>query len=173
MKNTLEGLLQHDHESLDQLLTSLEVALTGPDKSQVFELLDFFWARLAVHIRAENLHLFPALAKAPSTLFTGAGGLPTFKEVRDILARLRSDHDFFMKELARLIKAMRESGTEAIQQGDLRASLTDIRQRLEEHNLVEEEQAYLWPSLLFDEETIATLSGEIRGELDKLPPRFA
>jgi hypothetical protein len=63
---------------------------------------------LAVHIRAENLHLFPALANAPASLFTGRGPLPASEEVHKVLARLRSDHDFFMKELAREIKAMRE-----------------------------------------------------------------
>src|SRR4030095_14850546 len=61
MKNALESLLEQDHESLDQLLTELDAAVTKPGNPHVFELLDLFWARLAVHIRAENVRLFPAL----------------------------------------------------------------------------------------------------------------
>lgn len=30
----------------------------------VFERLDYLWARLAVHVRAGHLHLFPALLAA-------------------------------------------------------------------------------------------------------------
>ena len=72
--------------------------------ARAFELLDLFWARLAIHIRAENLHLFPALANAPASRFTGKGGLPTRDEAHNVLLQLRSDHDFFMKELAEMIK---------------------------------------------------------------------
>jgi iron-sulfur cluster repair protein YtfE (RIC family) len=176
MKNSVESLLQDDHASLGQLLTDLDAELTKPNIASAFELLDRFWARLAVHIRAENLHLFPALANAAASRSTGKGGLPTAEEVQTVLASLRSDHDFFMKELAQMIQVMREitanqlARLEEIQ--DLRLRLTIIKKRLEAHNRLEEEQAYVWPSMLFDEQTITGLCGHLRHELENLPPRF-
>jgi hypothetical protein len=175
MKNAVESLLEHDHASLDQLLTELDAALTKPANAYAFGLLDLFWARLAVHIRAENLYLFPALENAPAPLFTGEGSLPTSEEAHNVLARLRSDHDFFMKELARMIKAMRESRIGAMAPETvvyLQHSLMGIIKRLEGHNLLEEKCAYVWPGLIFDGERIAELSDRIRGELERLPPRF-
>jgi hemerythrin-like domain-containing protein len=176
MKNTIEFLLEQDHESLDQLLKELDAALRKSAHPRAFDLLDLFWARLAVHIRAENLHLFPALDSAPAALFTGKGGLPTLEETRNVLARLRSDHDFFMKELAGMIKAMRKRGIERTTPEEiehLRESLTGIRKRLEDHNRLEEEQVYTWPALLFDDEMVAALRGQVRRELENLPPRFS
>ncbi len=82
-----------------------------------------------------------------------------------------------MKELALTIKAMREitgsqeARLEEIE--DLRQRLATIAKRLEAHNLLEEEQAYVWPSLLSDEQTVAKLCDHLRHELENLPPRFA
>jgi hypothetical protein len=177
MKNPAESLLEDDHESLDLLLTELDAELAKTDsQSRAFELLDLFWARLAVHIRAENLHLFPALANAAPALFTGEGSLPTSDEAKDLLERLRSDHEFFMKELALMIKAMREIAGNQLarleEMQELRGRMTIIKNRLETHNRLEEEQVYTWPSLLFDERTIAALRDGLRHELENLPPRF-
>jgi len=177
MKNLGECLLEDDHASLGQLLTELDAELSKPNIASAFELLDLFWARLAVHIRAENLHLFPALANAPASRFTGKDGLPTSEEVQTVLGRLRSDHDFFMKELALMIKAMREiagrqqARVEEVE--ELRQRLANVKERLETHNTMEEERVYTWPSLLFDEKTIAALRDGLRHELENLPPRFA
>jgi iron-sulfur cluster repair protein YtfE (RIC family) len=177
MKNPVESLLEDDHALLGQLLTELDAELSKPNIARAFELLDLFWARLAVHIRAENLHLFPALANAPASLFTAKDPLPASEEVHKVLARLRSDHDFFMKELAREIKAMREiAGSPEAHLEELevlRQRLANVRERLEAHNLLEEEQAYVWPSMLFDEQTSADLCDQLRHELENLPPRFA
>jgi iron-sulfur cluster repair protein YtfE (RIC family) len=177
MKNPVESLLEDDHALLGQLLTELDTELSQPNIARAFELLDLFWARLAVHIRAENLHLFPALANAPASLFTGRDPLPASEEVHKVLARLRSDHDFFMKELAREIKAMREiAGSPEAHLEELevlRQRLANVRERLEAHNLLEEKQAYVWPSMLFDEQTSADLCDQLRHELENLPPRFA
>ncbi len=176
MKNPAESLLEDDHASLGQLLTELDAELARPNITRAFELLDLFWARLAVHIRAENLHLFPALVNAPASLLTGRGSLPTTEEVHNVLAHLRSDHDFFMKELALMIKVMRKitgSQLPSVEEaGDLRQRLTTIATRLEAHNRLEEERVYTWPSLLFDEETIAALRDRLQHELENLPPRF-
>jgi len=169
MKNSVESLLEHDHESLDQLFVELDLALTKPDDARGFELLDLFWARLAMHIRAEHLHLFPALRKAASKT-SSKGSIPTREEVEMTLTRLRSDHDFFMKGLAQLMKEARKSGTGA---GDFRQRLAAIRKRLETHNQIEERKAYLWPSLLLDETTVAALEERVRLELENMPPRFA
>ena len=108
MKKQVESVLEDDHASLEQLLIELDGELAKPNLHHAFELLDLFWARLAVHMRAENLHLFPALTNAPTSLFTGKGSLPTPEEAHNLLLRLRSDHDFFVQELAKTIKVMRE-----------------------------------------------------------------
>jgi hypothetical protein len=177
MKNSLEALLETDHESLAQLLASLDAELAKPNATVGFELLDLFWARLAVHIRAENLHLFPALINTPALRFTGKGGLPVFVEVQDLLLRLRSDHDFFMKELAQLVNVMREvvdyPHARSEQVEEVRQRLIVIKQRLEVHNRLEEEQAYTWPALLFDQGTAARVFDGLQHELENLPPRFA
>ncbi len=176
MKNPVESLLEDDHASLDELLTELDAELAQSNIARAFELLDLFWARLAVHIRAENLHLFPALANAHSSRFTGKGGLPTSEETLNVLARLRSDHDFFMKELGLTIKAMREmaGSQQSLEEVEvLHQRMTIIKKRLEAHNLLEEKQTYTWPSLLFDEQELVALRTRIAHELENLPSRFA
>jgi hypothetical protein len=176
MKNPVESLLEDDHESLGQLLTELDGELAKHNFPRAFELLDLFWARLAIHIRAENLHLFPALVNARASLFTGKGGLPTRDEADSVLLRLRSDHDFFMKELAEMIKRAR--GLRAGQPENLNVAeemgrrLTALRKRLEAHNRLEEERTYSWPALVFDEPTMAKLCERLRHELENLPARF-
>jgi len=177
MNNSIESLLEDDHESLDQLLAELDQELAKPNLARAFELLDLFWARLAVHIRAENLHLFPAIINASASLFPGKGGLPNFEDAKGLILRLRSDHDFFMKELAQIIKAVRDIvavQTPSIAEfEELRPRLTVIRTRLETHNRLEEEQLYNWPALVFDKTTLADLYERLRHELQNLPPRFA
>ena len=176
MKNVVESLLEDDHESLDLLLSELETELSMPDSARAFELLDLFWARLAVHIRAENLHLFPALANASASLFSRKGNLPTAEDAHNILLRLRSDHDFFMKELAKMMKTAREIN-DAKAAGkyskEFRKRLTVIRKRLESHNHLEEEHVYKWPALLFDEKRVVKLSERLQHELENLPPRIS
>jgi Hemerythrin HHE cation binding domain len=177
MNNQVELLLEDDHTSLGQLLSEVTAELAMQNIARAFDLLDIFWARLAVHIRAENLHLFPALAGAAATDFMKTSSPPTPGEVKNVLARLRSDHDFFMKELARLIKVMRalvvsrEEHFEEVE--DLRERLAKIGRRLEDHNRLEETQAYKWPTLLLDEQELGRLCDGLRQELQNLPPRFA
>ena len=90
MKSSSVSLLEEDHESLAQLLAELDAELAEPNIARAFALIDLFWARLAVHIRAEHLHLFPAITNAPDSLFTGKGTLPTSEEAHSLLLRLRS-----------------------------------------------------------------------------------
>src|SRR6185437_4393778 len=86
------------------------VAKGDLDKS--FDTLDVFWARLAMHIRAEHLHLFPATIAAVDKLEkrnrTAAGRAPSAQTAREIIAQLRADHDFFMQELAAAITQLRK-----------------------------------------------------------------
>ncbi len=177
MKNSVESLLEDDHSSLDQLLIELNAELIKPDINRAFELLDLFWARLAVHIRAENVHLFPALANADPSLFSGRGSLPSFEEAQSLLLRLRSDHDFFMKELAQIVKIMREiiagQQTRLKEVKEIRQRMTIIKKRLEAHNRLEEEQVYIWPSLIFDDPTVIGLTKRLQRELENLPTRFS
>ena len=177
MKNFVESLLEDDHESLGQLLIDIDLALTNVNVERSFELLDLFWARLAIHIRAEHLHLFPALENVSLSGSTGRDGRPSVEEVQRLLGSLRSDHDFFMKELAEMIRLMREMiiAEEVNQEevDDLRKRLTTITHRLEAHNQLEETQAYEWVTLLFDAQTTADLGQRIQHELENLPPRFA
>lgn len=176
MKNSVESLLAHDHEELAQLLVELDAKLEQLDVAEAFKLLDLFWARLAIHIRAENLHLFPALANTPASLFSGKGDLPTSEEAHDLLLRLRSDHDYFMKELAAIIKAMREitlgKNCDDLEIQEIRRRMNAIRERLEVHNVLEEERAYTWPVVLFDEVTLMRLGQHLKQELENVPPRF-
>lgn len=52
--------LADDHSEMDALLEEFFDALCCADVELIYQTLDFFWARLAMHIRAEHLHLFPA-----------------------------------------------------------------------------------------------------------------
>ena len=173
---TAEGLLSGDHESLDQLLTSLVAALER-DAEVAFAHLDLFWARLAMHIRAENLHLFPAIQGALLGDTTDVENrIPSRSEMVEAIAQLRGDHEFFMHELARAIKVMRDrkaAGGEAQSSVEtVRQIIASVRQRLETHNRLEEEMVYNWPEKLIPPEELAALEESIHKELKNLPPRF-
>ena len=94
-----------------------------------------------------------------------------------MLLRLRSDHDFFMKELAQTIKVMREIAdkqqADAKDIEDVRQRMIIIKKRLEVHNRLEEKRAYSWPVMIFDEAKVVRLLERLRHELENLPPRFA
>jgi hypothetical protein len=174
----LERLLGGDHAELDELLRALMGALADGDAAAAFARLDLFWARLALHIRAENLHLFPAVLAAlddqGSEQLTGASG-----EARAVVARLRRDHDFFMHELARAVKAMREMPTlhggenEASRLRDVRRLLLNVAERLAAHNRLEEERVYHLPAVMLGAAEQSALITEVERELSNLPPRFS
>jgi hypothetical protein len=169
-------LLEHDHDSLHTLLVDLDQELAKSNTESAFNLLDLFWARLGVHIRAEHLQLFPALTELPSSAWSNDPGLPSHTQAQTVLTRLRDDHDFFMKELAQLIQIMREVVALQRPVGEMtnvRQRLDVVSQRLNRHNQLEETQVYLWPALLLDDEKIAQLSEGIQHELNNLPSRFS
>jgi iron-sulfur cluster repair protein YtfE (RIC family) len=173
-------ILEQDHESLSELLHDLKSGLQQRDAQRTLELLDLFWARLAVHIRAENLCLFPAILNAPTILFRTGGGMPPVEEVRASIESLRFDHNFFMDELARAVKTSRETLANAHSPQHLTDPIETIRQRvdavslrLESHNALEEGRVYKWPGLILGTAELEDLTVALRRELDNLPSRFA
>ena len=173
-----EGLLAEDHDALGKLLNALLAALDQRDSPAAFARLDLFWARLAMHIRAEHVHLFPAILRA----LDGGNGkrvdeTTTLPEAREAIAQLRSDHDFFMHELADAIKIMRDcrtdgGGDSTIAIESVSQMIATVRDRLEVHNKLEEDIVYRWPARLLETVEQAALEVRIRGELKNLPPRF-
>ena len=173
-------ILEQDHESLLELLHDLKSSLQQQDASRAFELLDLFWARLAVHIRAENLCLFPAILSAPTERLRAGHGVPSVEEVRATIEGLRSDHYFFMDELARAVKTFREilanrqSPLHVTEQLEtIRRRVDAVSLRLESHNALEEDRVYKWPGLILGTAQLEDLTVAIRRELHNLPGRFA
>lgn len=169
-------LLDHDHAELDEELARFFTAISEGEIERSFKHLDVFWARLAMHIRAENLHLFPALLRASYDPHCPADA-PVPEAVDAAIVKLRDDHDFFMKEITAAVKVLRE-----LQRGDVvpaASTLTKIgeqmscvSERLEKHNVLEETEVYPWTTALLDETGQSSLSTKIQQELKNLPPRL-
>ena len=158
-------MLAHDHTEIDLLLA---VALQRLDASdaEAFGVLDLFWARLAMHIRAEHLHLFPAVIKISEA--------EMLSDVPEVVERLRRDHDFFMHELADIINAMRSITPENERdvRSDAARRVNAIKVLLTEHNAIEEQQIYTLRNFLSERENKALLLS-VAKELENLPPRFS
>lgn len=158
--------LAGDHVALGEVLNELKAALNSGDVKTAHAKLDLFWARLAVHIRAEHLHLFPAIKQH-------AGDA-----VDQAVAQLRSDHDFFMHELARAIAIMRDllhnADASTISGGlkNVREVVSEVEQRLVVHNELEENKIYHLTNVLSEQDQ-AELSLKISKELANQPPRFS
>ena len=176
-----QPLLEEDHEAVGKLLGELRAELRSEaDVKTIYEVLDTVWARLAVHIRAEHLCLFPAVLQASRGLFDGQGKhAPPHAEVINAVERLCGDHDFFMRELAVAVNTLRgllsdtEGHNAPAEMEGVRRAVEAVTARLEEHNALEEEQVYSWAQqLLPDEEAQARLAADIKRELTNLPPRF-
>jgi Hemerythrin HHE cation binding domain len=173
-------LLEQDHAQLSELLNELEQNLGQHDPGRGFAILDLFWARLAMHIRAENLWLFPAILNARRESFYNHGDAPSFEEASAIVERLRSDHNFFMDELAKAVKTFRVILATNQKAGDLAEQLETVRERvkavslrLQQHNELEEDRVYKWAGLFISAGEVENLSTAVRQELENLPPRFA
>ena len=172
-------LLVSDHAEVDALFHELWREFERGGARGVFEKLDYLWARLAVHIRAEHLHLFPALlAASVGGQDAVTGDTPAPGEVRAAVERLREDHDFFMHELAGAVNAARElakldAPPERERLLQIKAGAQAVAERLTEHNRMEEEQVYLWPVRLLAEPELEALREGMRREIANLPPRFS
>ena len=173
-EQSAEELLAADHQALDVLVHKLITDLHLANVSTTVARLDLFWARLAMHIRAENLHLFPGILNAGN-----AGlGVPDSTEPRETLDKLRRDHDFFMHELANAVNVMRDfiqtsNGNAADPPEVVRAIVIGVIERLEAHNRLEEEIVYGLPARLLPATKQAELAAQVRRELENLPPRFS
>jgi iron-sulfur cluster repair protein YtfE (RIC family) len=156
---TVENILVSDHDDLDQLLAEALRASDRDDPGQAFLSVDLFWARLAMHIRAEHLHVFPALL--------GTSGSPDFQI---LIAELKKDHDFFMRELAGIIKSLRniDDASKNIS-AELKSRLVMIAERLAAHN--ESEERVIYPTAAQLES--AQLISMVEKELKNMPPRFS
>lgn len=154
--------LADDHVAVDKLLKQIQSALNRRDVNEGYHQLDLFWAKLAVHIRAEHLHLFPALEST-----VGESGIQ----------RLRTDHEYFMRELPHAVEAMRTltsvSDQAVIAKGlaIVRETMLSIEQKLAAHNQLEESHVYKLAETL-DSDEQARLAQQITRELENRPPRF-
>jgi hypothetical protein len=149
-------LLSDDHRDVDEVLQQLLRALDNKDVQAAYAKLDLLWARLAVHIRAEHLHLFPAVASK-------------HRDAESVIETLRADHDFFMVELARAIGIVRDGG----KPGMIAATVREVENRLISHNELEETQIYHWADTMLTEPEQIDLATRINAELEKRPPRFS
>jgi hypothetical protein len=171
--------LVDDHAEVDALFRDLWREFDSGDAREVFSKLDYLWARLAVHIRAEHLHLFPALLAASERRRNEeVDDVPATGEVRQAVERLRGDHDFFMRELAGAVNAARELAAQDVLPDrerllQIRGRAAAVAERLVEHNRVEEQQVYLWPDALLDRADLETLRAGVLREIENLPPRFS
>ena len=170
----VEELLAADHRALDLLLKELIADFHISEVSTTFSRLDLFWARLAMHIRAENLHLFPAILEAVEDKSGGQNSA----EAREALDKLRRDHDFLMHELANAVNVMRDfmkadHQSNALEQlQPVREIIIRVTERLEAHNRLEEGLVYRLPERLLAPAQQFELAAEVRRELENLPPRF-
>lgn len=161
----MDNLLDSDHRELDVLLDKVFAAFEAADAELTFQKLDFFWARLAMHIRAEHLHLFPAIvAVAPDT--------------QDIIRQLKDDHNFFMRELSAVIKQLRDLSKKEEKDASSLLSkacerIRGVRHWLDAHNKLEETKVYIIIDRLLAPTEHAELYRRIKKELDNLPPRFS
>jgi hypothetical protein len=161
-----------DHAAIDRVLKELQAALWSSDLETAHAKLDLFWARLAVHVRAEHLHVFPTVLSS-----LDRASAPSPDEAQSVVAELRQDHDFFMHQLALAVEIMRELLTlprQFVAEGvnNVKKILLDVEERLVRHNELEETQIYRWATILLNSEEQAKLANQITTELLKHPPRF-
>ena len=151
--------LSDDHDAVSAVLEQLLSALKDKDVKTSHSKLDLLWARLAVHIRAEHLHLFPAVTDRVA-------------EAQAIVKSLRADHDFFMHELARAIGILREL-SDTTELAAVADTVREVEERLATHNEIEENQIYRWSSTVLSESEQSELLARINAELENRPPRFS
>lgn len=172
--------LADDHTEMDALLEEFFDALGCADVERIYKSLDFFWARLAMHIRAEHLHLFPAIIKAIETQTAeNNSSVPSLAKAQNAINDLQDDHNFFMRELLAAIKKLRELREHKMNAdfskeiSDVRETIVSVKRRLEKHNETEETKVYLWADALLNQSERAALGERMQREITNLPPRFS
>ena len=165
--------LLDDHHAVSEVLSQLLMALENRDVQTSHSRLDLLWARLAVHIRAEHLHLFPTVI-GRLTATANARGASDLNEAQSMVKQLRADHDFFMRELAQAIGVLRGlPANDDAKLSAVRDTVREIEKRLITHNEIEENQIYSWASTILTEPEQASLAARINAELENRPPRFS
>ena len=157
--------LSDDHHAVSEVLDQLLTAMENNDVQTSHSRLDLLWARLAVHIRAEHLHLFPAVTSRMS-------------EAQTTVERLREDHDFFMRELARAVGILRELPRPLSSEDESRLSsvldvVLAVEKRLADHNDIEEQEVYHWAATVLTETEQIDLAARVNAELENRPSRFS
>lgn len=175
MTSDVEKILEADHAQLDRLLERAFRAIDSADCRESYLALDYFWARLAMHIRAEHLRLFPII-RAIAKRAADANNHANSNDISELLDNLRHDHDFFMTELARAIKALRlvfSFGNEQETLSTVRGLIDEVRNKLVAHNEVEENLVYpLIAAEYLSVEAMTDLKLLVKKELSNLPQRF-
>ena len=170
---------ESDHRMMDEVLGDLAILLQKEDIEWSFELLDLFWRQLAVHIRAENVCLFPTILNASREIF-GKNGLPEFEEAKAAIDQLRADHTFLVDQLSQALRILREllantkpasDVTESI--GEIRARILAVSEKLRAHTALEEERVYKWPKIILSPEQFETLQEAFVRESEKVPRSVA
>jgi len=168
--------LSDDHQAVHEVLKQLLTALGNKDVETGCRKLDLLWARLAVHIRAEHLHLFPTVMTRLSELSDNAEDAI---KARSIIDTLYDDHNFFMRELAQALATLRELTNQIDSPAD-EASLARVLEavqavgtRLARHNEIEENEVYVWATTILTESEQTQLGTQINHELETRPPRFS
>jgi hemerythrin superfamily protein len=163
--------LSDDHDAVSEVLKQVLIALDNKDVQSSYSGVDVLWARLAVHIRAEHLHLFPAVtSRLNQSELSGA---------QAVVEKLRADHDFFMRELARAIGILRELSQHVVTESNearfaaVGEVVREVEKRLATHNEIEENQIYRWSSTILTEPEQLELLARINAELENRPPRFS
>ena len=151
MSRSVKTTLSVDHDELDHLLADARRSVSL-GQTVMLRCVDLFWARLAVHIRAENVRLFPSLIEQRP-------------EIAETIANLRDDHNYFMRSLSEMMKELRRPGQADLSEID--AMLLKLRDRLSGHNELEERLIYPMADQMSD-----PLPEEVRAELENLPQRI-
>ena len=171
--------LADDHLAIYQVLNELKTALEDGEVETSHAKLDLFWARLAVHIRAEHLHLFPAVVAGALERSANDPAFPDPNQMEAAVERLLNDHEFFMRELAAAIQTARRLGKSSDTRIDLEGLkkiqniVTQIEKRLDMHNELEENEVYLWVGTVLSEQKQSELATKVAQELANTPPRFS
>lgn len=166
--------LGKDHQDLAALLLELMGLLGKSDIRWSFELLDLFCAQLAVHIRTENVCLFPAILNAPPERYIESGILEAYT-VRATIEKLKLDHTFFTEELTKAVKLMRQLLEEPAGPSNQKSIyeavkiVAEVAIRLGAHEELEEREVYRWAGLLLTGEEIARLEAAVEAALQSLP----
>ncbi len=167
-----DEMLTRDHSEIDALDGQIMDLLTSGESEALYKAIDFFWARLAIHIRAEHLHLFPTITEALHLLDATEAAA-----IKDKIEKLHEDHNFFMREMIGAIKTMRQivddpDSDELSRLGEVNERLENVRRRMIVHNKTEESEIYPLADRLLVADAARMLRYKMKRELDNLPPRF-